>query len=273
MTDLTYEELPIDIGGKPLTYKLAITPPAELGDQGIDLNQESEKLNRQIDLYCVYLAEAPRVRPEVARHLFSRLLDVRRKIIKYSDQSTEDRVILLSEANFHIHRVHADIAREQEFLRQKRELSRSVRVVGVIYMIIIIVLILLGSIADSGMTVMPVIGVPLPVVLWSAVGSLAAILYRFYKHETSNAVQVELELNWLIARPILGIIMGIVSYLMITAGLFIFGSATSVGDQLIKPQLLWVAAFLAGFSDRFWEGIIDKLIGSGARADEPVDRK
>ena len=267
MANPTYKELPIEVGGIKLAYKRVINP-SELGKDTIDLNQESTKVNVQIDKYCAYLAEAPHIRPEVAKRLFSRLLKVRREINESSNKPKTDRVNVLSEANFKIHSVHADIAREQKFNVEKSGLSSGVRFLGATYFVIIITLIVVGWVADVGMTEMPVLGIPLSVLLWSAIGSLAAILYRFYKHQITDLVQVELEVNWLIARPVLGIIMGIVSYLLIIAGLFVFGSATPVGDQSTKPQLLWVAAFLAGFSDKFWEGFIAKLVGRDEKTDK-----
>jgi hypothetical protein len=52
--------------------------------------------------------------------------------------------------------------------------------------------------------------------------------------------------------------MGMVSYVFIIAGLFVFGAATqsTIGVPATKPQLLWAVAFLAGFSDKFFEGFI-----------------
>jgi hypothetical protein len=54
----------------------------------------------------------------------------------------------------------------------------------------------------NGNLSLPILGVPTCVLLWSAVGSFAAILYRF-----SNAGDRALEdpLRWLFARPIMGV--------------------------------------------------------------------
>ena len=56
--------------------------------------------------------------------------------------------------------------------------------------------------------------------------------------------------------------MGMVSYISIVAGLFVFGAATqtTLGTPETRPQLLWVVAFLAGFSDKFFEGFIRTLV-------------
>src|SRR5205085_945766 len=61
-------------------------------------------------------------------------------------------------------------------------------------------------------TVLPVIDLPLPILLWSAIGSFTAILYRFNK---SGDIELQDPLRWLITRPITGIILGTISYFVV----------------------------------------------------------
>ncbi len=110
-----------------------------------------------------------------------------------------------------------------------------------------------------------VFGIPFQIIVWSAIGSFAAILYRFYK--SPPRVNFEIEFRWLIARPIIGIIMGTLVYLALVAGLIVFtpaqSGATSAIDIQKSGQLAqyWIVAFLGGFSDKFYEKIIEWLVG------------
>lgn len=105
-------------------------------------------------------------------------------------------------------------------------------------------------------------GIPFPIIVWSAVGSLAAILHRFYK--SPRRINLEIEFRWLFARPIIGIIMGAVSYLALVSGALVF-SATPSQDLSAELKVsaqqwqFWIVAFLGGFSDKFYEKIIEWL--------------
>jgi len=104
----------------------------------------------------------------------------------------------------------------------------------------------------------PVLGVPWCVLFWSFVGSFAAILYRF-----TNAGDQELEdpLRWLFSRPLTGIVMGSITYLVIKAGFLTLGSAPAGGGTLGSNDVMWLVAFLAGFSDRFADSLLQSLVG------------
>jgi hypothetical protein len=106
---------------------------------------------------------------------------------------------------------------------------------------------------------LPILGIPSCVLLWSVIGSFAAILYRF-----SNAGDRELEdpLRWLFARPLMGVVMGAITFLVIKAGLLTMtqGTSNSVSTP-VSNEVTWLIAFLAGFSDRFADGLLKSLAG------------
>jgi hypothetical protein len=124
-------------------------------------------------------------------------------------------------------------------------------------------------------------GVPLSVILWGAAGSLAAILFRFYKEKEQGQIRFALEFRWLIARPIIGIIMGAVVYLALISGLVLVstsGGATAdpavsaegaITSSGVRMEAFWIIAFLAGFSDKFYLGVIDLLVARTVRRREP----
>jgi hypothetical protein len=90
------------------------------------------------------------------------------------------------------------------------------------------------------------------VIFWSAIGSFAAILYRF-----TNAGDKDLEdpVRWLFSRPVTEIIMGAISFLVLKGGLLAVtparGNAPSQGEH--ANEVMWLKAFVAGFNDRFSE--------------------
>ncbi|MGB5595592.1 MAG: hypothetical protein WBM62_16370, partial [Crocosphaera sp.] len=60
---------------------------------------------------------------------------------------------------------------------------------------------------------LPIIDIPVWVIFWGALGSLSAILYHFYTE--NKRVKFSKEFRWLIARPIIGIVMSAVAYLAV----------------------------------------------------------
>lgn len=116
-------------------------------------------------------------------------------------------------------------------------------------------------------------GVPQSVILWGAAGSLAAILYRFYTEQ--GQIRFATEFRWLIARPIIGIIMGGVVYVALNSGLVLLTTssaaqttATAAANSTININSFWIVAFLAGFSDKFYLGVIDLLVARTVKSEE-----
>ena len=103
----------------------------------------------------------------------------------------------------------------------------------------------------------PLVGVPLSVAAWAGLGSIAAILFRFYKMQTARLKD---EVRWMIAGPVIGIIMGALGYLAIKVGLIVVSSG-GPNSPATDPrvEIMWIVAFLGGFSDRFFETVIGSL--------------
>jgi hypothetical protein len=59
----------------------------------------------------------------------------------------------------------------------------------------------------------------------------------------------------------MGVVMGAITFLIIKAGLTMTqGTSTSVNPP-ISNEITWLIAFLAGFSDRFADGLLKSLAG------------
>jgi hypothetical protein len=192
---------------------------------------------------------------ELQEELYQRLLKVS-NALKIKSTTLED--LALSELD--LISINGLIGKEEHIKKEEHYIQYIVPVIIFVYIFLIGGVILFGGNSWEKTIEIPFIGVPLSVVLWAAIGSLAAILYRFY---TQKPERMSLELKWLIARPIIGIIMGALGYLAVLSGLTVFGTSfdTSSIETMPRPQMLWLIAFLGGFSDKFFESLIHNVMG------------
>jgi hypothetical protein len=150
------------------------------------------------------------------------------------------------------------IRRDEKVVRQRR-FARTLAIIVSFTAIAGLVVIMYFATDVGGPstnTVLPIIQIPLPILLWSAIGSFAAILYRFNK---SGDIELQDPLRWLFTRPLTGIVMGIVAYFMLSIGFLAVGTrdASSFGGSVV----FWLVAFISGFSDRFADGLLKSLVG------------
>ncbi len=178
------------------------------------------------------------------------------------------------------------IAAQEEALREKKrqendELRRRSQrkqmeraVVLILAAVMILVVGVLAYYLDER-TEIKVLGLPLPVVLWSFIGGVGATLYAFVG--TQKYTQTEpLRLDWLIGRPIVGVIMGSVVYLAVATSLSAVGGVQAdAAEAAERPYLLWALAFIGGFSDKFAILLFDNLVGkftTGGK-EEPAEKQ
>lgn len=222
-------------------------------DDGAELQsayrQLREKIERYFDIVAETLGDNSQLQEETLK-----MLQCAKELLHEKPPEAGT----LSRAQFDVRRVHVAIAKEQQIQRGENRLRWIVPVLVIVYVVAIVTVIAFGGTASQ--SEIPVIGIPLPIIVWSAIGSVSAILFRFYTHQPGR---ISDEIRWLVARPIIGIVMGALSYIAILSGLIIFGTATgtNLNADNARPQLLWVVAFLGGFSDKFFETIIDAVVG------------
>lgn len=151
------------------------------------------------------------------------------------------------------------LQKEEQVAKELSKLSISTTLVHVIVFVFLVIYIVLIGLAIFGGkqfwaddAVMPMLGIPVSVIVWSALGSLANMLYKYYKGTYSSGVGNGL--RWVLARPIVGVLMGSVVYLVMVTGLLLVGATA-------KPQveLFWLFAFIGGFSDTIFEGVVQKV--------------
>ena len=99
-----------------------------------------------------------------------------------------------------------------------------------------------------------VLGIPQPIWVWAIIGSFTSMLLRAGSFPFSNRVEA---IRWLLFRPVVGVVMGVMTYLMLTAGLIVFaGSSTTQ-----TPELIWVIAFVGSSSDTLSVNLLQRVIG------------
>jgi serine/threonine protein kinase len=222
--------------------------------QAIDAREQlSAKLERYFDLVSDLFDDQGKVQQDCLRRL-------QKAKVRLYGAEPDDINKVLPEVQFELRLVHVIVAKEQKAQMGESRLRWIVPVIIGVYIVSIVAVVLYGGKIWTSTTAIPILGVPVSVLVWAAVGSLAAILYRFYK---SRPGRVSDEVKWLIARPIIGIIMGALAYLAVVSGIFILSGATGTISVTTsaRPELLWILAFLGGFSDRFFEGIIQRILG------------
>jgi len=162
----------------------------------------------------------------------------------------------------------ATYERLQTKASNEKRLQKRMFIVLALYVLLLIAIIILATTFGLTSGLIPIVGIPVSVLLWSSLGSIANMLYRFYKHH--DVEDVELELRWYSARPLVGMIMGIVIYLVLQAGVIFLSFATSQSSSgQIKDEILWLFSFIGGFSDRFFEVMIDRVkLVAGREEDE-----
>lgn len=106
-------------------------------------------------------------------------------------------------------------------------------------------------------------GIPVPVIFWSVVGSLTSVIINVGRRPIANFNDAML---LLVSRPIAGIVMGVLCYLMLAAGLLAMTGSTET--QL--PQLLWVVAFAGSFVDTLSERLLMRFSNRMSTAGDDV---
>lgn len=157
--------------------------------------------------------------------------------------------------------------REEQFIQEQanqlsikeRALQIRVFLFFIFYIGGITAAILFGSSIWPPNLIIPWLGIPISIVFWSAIGSLTNILYKYYKK--NEIINIDRELRWIWARPLVGVIMGCVTYLVVASGLILIGAASpqNANNIEIKPEILSLFAFIGSFSDKIFEGVVEKV--------------
>ena len=163
------------------------------------------------------------------------------------------------------------------YLAEKdREKARNMAIIVPISVFIFIIALVIWGTFPNGPSsdyIIPIIQVPLPILVWSIVGSILAIPYRFNK---SNKMESMDPFRWVYTRPFTGMVMGIIAYFIFKAGFITIAaenniSLTTQSTEFGSTILFWLVAFIGGFSDRLADSLLKLLVGRfGGEAESDV---
>ena len=107
----------------------------------------------------------------------------------------------------------------------------------------------------------------LPYCLWGALGGTVAALFGLYQHAWKRDFDRGF-VPWYFLKPALGFVLGPVVYMYVKTGLALQYNS---GADLANPQIVYLAAFVAGFAERFSIRLIDRVGGAifGGEATTP----
>jgi hypothetical protein len=201
--------------------------------------------------------------------------DRRRNVASLEIEATQS-VNNLSESSSRqdLSRAGSNLSEFESLIEQERLAHRDQRLWNyftIVVVLIYIALIVAGiAFAEALKKIPTVFNIPQEIFMWAAAGSLAAILYKFYTKQ--DRVNFQYEVRWLIARPMIGIIMGAVAYVGVLSGLILLNAANNAvpapGPSEPVGRAYCIVAFLAGFSDKFYMGVINLLVSKTTLSNE-----
>ncbi|WP_144863586.1 hypothetical protein [Hyella patelloides] len=204
---------------------------------------------------------------------------VQNSIDSCKDKTEEiEKINCLNEADIYLSEIERLLNLEIKDKRQQKGLKIFNIVLIFIYTIgLILVMVHSYHNPDIQDKDIPFFDTPIWALVSGALGSLAAILYKFYTEKRKAAFGQEL--RWLLARPAIGIVMSIIAYHFFYAGAIFFGdfsganSANSPNSDEINKGAALMFCFIVSFSDRALEAIIEKLIDTTTRQDDSTDEE
>ncbi|HWR57788.1 MAG TPA: hypothetical protein VN328_02775 [Thermodesulfovibrionales bacterium] len=187
--------------------------------------------------------------PEVVVDGIIKLIDESESLLHDNPEESEDKY---DEALSKIETI--------EISHRARPLARRLLGIELVYLAL---LLLLGYFTHKwpnfvlweGLLVKPM-ALHLQTVWFGALGGVTIAIYGIYEHTQLRNFDPKYEL-WYICKPLMGGIFGWFVYLIYYLGLV---SVQGVKTDIATPELPYLIAFLAGFSERFTLKMIDKLM-------------
>lgn len=227
----------------------------EVPHAGAAPHDEIEALDERIRGYYALIPRALVAEPETQLEALHLVQEAERVLIP-----PVDRTHLI---DAHLHLAQVDI----EIERSRGARGSSYVLAGILYLVGLFILAGQGlGLFRTGVDALTMngfmlIGIPVPIWLWAVIGSLTSMLLRAGNFPFRSWHQA---LRWFLFRPIAGIVMGVMTYLMVKAGLLILSGES----EPQAPELLWVIAFAGAFSDTLSITLMDRLTGRLALKDK-----
>jgi hypothetical protein len=220
-----------------------------------------KKLITEREKYAYLILETFYDDPELQKNLEKRL---EKAVGSLNFKKGDDKVSALQNVQRDIYKVHLDVHRERQKQADEKKLIWGIPVLVIVNLVITVGIAIFIFITKNATQVstMPLLDIPFSIILWAAIGNLIAVLMRYIRKRKRR--QIQRELLWLLLRPLVSILMGVVAYLAVVASLIILvvpSAGISVNSENLRPQMLSLIAFGGGVSDpeEILIGIRDKL--------------
>lgn len=269
-------------GGKPLPDASLIEIPLDQSNKRI-VNLESENSDPQVK---ALLERANELTNQVIRLANQNVykatmenLEKAKELLRTKYDKVEDWPLHLSRAEVLLDRVRAELYREEQAIKLRRiaietqqadydrqriaeqRLDWLIPLVCAFYITLLIVVGVITTRITSNDYVVPLLDVPISVIFWSGLGGVSAMIYRYYKRQQISSVTMETRL--LVARPIIGAMVGMLVYKVRSMLLVLSGQDVNVGSQYsIQHDVFLALIWLVSFSDYLFEQVIVKLAGN-----------
>lgn len=99
--------------------------------------------------------------------------------------------------------------------------------------------------------------IPASVMVWSFIGSFAAMIHRFNR---KPVYYFDNAMKWMVTRHAQGVILSSAFYLVLISGLFLISGGKDGNTSNIKDEVILILSFLIGFSDRFVDSVFNTLV-------------
>lgn len=226
----------------------------ELPQPLIELREKSYKeIERLYDVIAAELYDDLSLQEE----LFKRLSSAR-NLLQELEKNRRPRDAIQA-ADFDVKSIGAKVSGSLRSRRDDQRLRFFAPSLIVFYLIAITLLVIFYQDGYFPKNRIPVLEIPVAVFAWASVGSVASMLYRVYKEELGG---LRKEFWWVFSRPIIGVVMGSLAYLAIVSGTLVLSNISSIdpSTDVVRPEIIWIADFLGGFSDRFFENTVSVLV-------------
>jgi len=271
--------LPMEQIPPTLDPVLIDVPPDQAGKRVVVLETKDPKANQLLQQYYSFLDRLEVLGdPKTQAILYARL-DEAHQILRgqYSDAEYWKQMVRAE----HIIRVTGAEIYRQEKLKELRKLKENAAIaaekkqakdeITLTWLVPVIILFYIGLIVLASLGLqsqllgdlpIPVLGIPLSILVWAAIGSVSAILFRYYRREKKSSIIIELRL--IIGRFWIGIVAGAVFYFAIRSGLFVLSNQAVDLNNVPsgQQQLILVLVWLIAFSDFIFERIVARLSGN-----------
>jgi len=160
------------------------------------------------------------------------------------------------EAEYYISLTKSILARTKKSKEYQKSYGKSIVLYELLWLAILLLLIPTIIVRFRGNEVLILVGVPIQYYIWGGIGGVMAALFGFVRHSSQRTLDLQF-IHWYYIKPILGIIIGPIIYLLFICIVFAMGVTI---DPHTPNFLILLACWITGFSEKFSLGMIDAVM-------------